>query len=52
MNPQELDARIRNDFAYHKPSGEDTALAHERVREACRDAAEMLLSLVPAGREL
>lgn len=43
--------RIRNDFAYHQPTGGKVA-KHQQVREACYQAAQELVSVCPEGREL
>lgn len=46
-----LSERIENDFTYHAPTiinGEK----HEHIREAAKLVAQLLVHLVPEGREL
>jgi hypothetical protein len=42
---------LAHEFGYHRPPNEGVAQRHERVRAACREAAEKLLDLVPATTE-
>ena len=38
-------------FASHKPKDESTGFAHANIRNACWAAAQLLVTLVPPGRE-
>ena len=47
ISTQEAERR----FGFHPANGPDRARAHEEVRAACRELAEKLSALMPAGRE-
>lgn len=42
---------IANRFGYHRPKDDATVAAHELVRKTLADAALILNSITPAGRE-
>lgn len=45
-----VEERILNDFTFH-PATPETGPKHDRVRAACLELAQELLTLVPPGRE-
>jgi len=45
------EADIRHRFAYHPPRDEAVKTLHEYVRTLLGDAAQVIDSIVPAGRE-
>lgn len=45
-----LEARIDNDFAYHK-ADEATGRRHSQVRLICRALAKEMAAAIPPGRE-
>lgn len=47
MTTEDLDNR----FSYHTPKTDRRRNAHESVRAACRDIADLLNELLPEGRE-
>ncbi len=49
MNNREL-AELENRFEYHKPDA-DKVLAHEKARGFCYALAQLIVELVPPGRE-
>jgi hypothetical protein len=45
------DQEIETRFAYHPPSSDEIAGAHESVREVCVTLARVLNYMLPEGRE-
>ena len=43
--------RLSNDFRFHEKSRQERASEHEQVRSGCLGLAELVLSVVPSGRE-
>jgi hypothetical protein len=42
---------IENRFAYHQPSSDEIANAHQSVRHVCATLARVLNFMLPEGRE-
>lgn len=48
--PENLHARIDNDFAFHPATDDETKRRHEEIRTIFREAAHRAVDLTPPGR--
>lgn len=50
MAKDDLYRRLQNDFAFHRADVQ-RAILHSEIRDRCRELGELIVNLVPEGRE-